>query len=88
VIPRFDGLDSPGGSAAPRDAFLLDLSEACQADYLVTGDKNGLPALIRHQSTRIIPQAGAILISSVGKPAWDRQHRAFRSCQAGLDIVL
>ena len=41
-------------SPDPTDDFLLALSEAGQADYLVTGDKSGLLALARHQATRII----------------------------------
>ena len=36
------------------DDFLLALSEAGNADYLVTGDKAGLLALDRHKNTRII----------------------------------
>jgi putative PIN family toxin of toxin-antitoxin system len=41
-------------SPDPSDDFLLGLSEAGRADYLVTGDKSGLLALIRHQSTQIV----------------------------------
>jgi putative PIN family toxin of toxin-antitoxin system len=41
-------------SPDPSDDFLLGLSEAGQADYLVTGDKNGLLVLVRHKRTRII----------------------------------
>src|SRR6266851_5190206 len=41
-------------SADPNDDFLLALSEAGKADYLVTGDKGGLLALDRHKTTRII----------------------------------
>ena len=41
-------------SVDPMDDFLLAMSEAGQADYLVTGDKSGLLALDRHKSTRII----------------------------------
>ncbi|HPT28880.1 MAG TPA: putative toxin-antitoxin system toxin component, PIN family, partial [Bryobacteraceae bacterium] len=40
-------------SPDPTDDFLLALSEAGEADYLVTGDKGGLLALVHHQSTRI-----------------------------------
>jgi putative PIN family toxin of toxin-antitoxin system len=36
------------------DDFLLALSEAGKADYLVTGDKGGLLALRRHKGTRIV----------------------------------
>ena len=41
-------------SPDPTDDFLLALSEAGKADYLVTGDKSGLLALDRHKATRII----------------------------------
>jgi len=41
-------------SPDPTDDFLLALSERSNADYLVTGDKSGLPALERHKATRII----------------------------------
>jgi predicted nucleic acid-binding protein len=36
------------------DDFLLALSEAGKAKYLVTGDKSGLLALVHHKATRII----------------------------------
>ena len=41
-------------SPDPTDDFLLALSQAGRADYLVTGDKSGLLALSRHHATRII----------------------------------
>jgi hypothetical protein len=41
-------------SPDPTDDFLLGLSEAGNADYLVTGDKSGLLALDRHGATRIV----------------------------------
>src|ERR1017187_2603454 len=41
-------------SRDPTDAFLLALSEAGKADYLVTRDKDGLLDLDRHKATRII----------------------------------
>ena len=41
-------------SPDPTDDFLLALSQAGKADYLVTGDKGGLLALDRHKGTRII----------------------------------
>jgi predicted nucleic acid-binding protein len=41
-------------SPDPTDDFLLALSEAGKADYLVTGDKGGLLALDRYKATRII----------------------------------
>jgi len=41
-------------SPDPADDFLLGLSEAGKADYLVTGEKSGLLALNRHKATLII----------------------------------
>jgi putative PIN family toxin of toxin-antitoxin system len=41
-------------SPDPTDDFLLALSEAGKADYLVTGDKSGLLVLKRHKATRIV----------------------------------
>jgi uncharacterized protein len=41
-------------SPDPTDDFLLALSEAGKADYLVTGDKGGLLTLARHHGTRIV----------------------------------
>ena len=41
-------------SSDPTDDFLLALSEAGRADYLVTGDKIGLLALAHHKGTRIV----------------------------------
>jgi uncharacterized protein len=41
-------------SRDPEDDFLLALSEAGKADYLVTGDKSDLLALKRHKATRIL----------------------------------
>ena len=41
-------------SRDPSDDFLLSLSEAGRADYLVTGDKSGLLTLKRHKGTRIV----------------------------------
>ena len=41
-------------SPDPFDDFLLAMSEAGNADFLVTGDKGGLLTLRRHKSTRII----------------------------------
>jgi predicted nucleic acid-binding protein len=51
-------------SPDPTDDFLLALSEAGKADYLVTGDKGGLLALDRHKTTRIVsPNEFATLFS-------------------------
>jgi putative PIN family toxin of toxin-antitoxin system len=41
-------------SPDPTDDFLLAISEAAHANYLVTGDKIGLPPLVRHKTTRIL----------------------------------
>jgi len=49
-----DPLPKVERSADPDDDYLLALSEAGQADYLVTGDKRGLLALDRHKGMRII----------------------------------
>jgi len=40
-------------SSDPADDFVLALSEAGEADYLVTGDKSGLLTLGRHRGARI-----------------------------------
>lgn len=41
-------------SPDPTDDFLLALSEAGKADYLVTGHKSGLLELDRHKDTQIM----------------------------------
>ena len=41
-------------SPDPDDDFLLALAEAGRADYLVTGDKAGLPPPRTHRGTRIV----------------------------------
>ncbi len=41
-------------SPDPTDDFLLTLSEAGKADYLVTGDKSGLLVLHHHKGTQIV----------------------------------
>ena len=41
-------------SPDPADDFLLALSQAGHADYLVTGDKGGLLVLAHHRNTRIV----------------------------------
>ena len=42
-------------SSDPDDDYLLALSEAGKADYLVTGDKHGPLDLYSRKGTRIIP---------------------------------
>ena len=49
-----DALPRVRRSPDPTDDFLLALSEAGGADYLVTGDKSGMLALDHHKSTRIV----------------------------------
>lgn len=41
-------------SPDPYDNFLLALAQAGRADYLITGDKQGLLSLRHHQRTRIV----------------------------------
>ena len=45
-------------SSDPADDFLLAMSEAGRAGYLVTGDKSGLLSLGRHKATRIVSATG------------------------------
>ena len=47
-------LPSVKRSPDPNDDFLLAMSEAGNADYLVTGDKSGLLSIHHHKATRII----------------------------------
>ena len=49
-----DALPRVRRSPDPANDFLLALSEAGRADYLVTGDKCGLLALEHHKETRIV----------------------------------
>jgi putative PIN family toxin of toxin-antitoxin system len=57
-IKRFakhvDPLPPVKRSPDPTDDFLLALSEAGNANYLVTGDKSGLLSLEYHKATRIV----------------------------------
>jgi uncharacterized protein len=54
LAENIDHLPRVERSPDPNDDFLLALSEAGRADYLVTGDKSGLLALGHHKGTRII----------------------------------
>jgi len=54
LTESIDPLPRVKRSPDPTDDFLLAVSEAGKADYLVTGDKSGLLALKRHQTTRIV----------------------------------
>jgi putative PIN family toxin of toxin-antitoxin system len=47
-------LPEVGDSPDPNDNFLLSLSVAANAEFLVTGDKSGLLALKRYGKTRIV----------------------------------
>jgi len=53
-------------SPDPGDDFLLALSEAGDADYLVTGDKSGLLSLRRHKGTRIVSAREFVALLRVG----------------------
>jgi len=59
-LPRVERSPDPG------DDFLLALSEAGQADYLMTGDKSGLLGLARHEGTRIISASEFVRLRSSG----------------------
>jgi putative PIN family toxin of toxin-antitoxin system len=54
LAENVDELPRVRRSRDASDDFLLALSEAGRADYLVTGDKSGLLALKRHRGTRIV----------------------------------
>lgn len=54
LAEHIDRLPRVKRSPDPFDDYLLALSEAGQADYLVTGDKRGLLSLHRHKTTRIV----------------------------------
>jgi uncharacterized protein len=54
LAKNIDELPEVKRSGDPDDDYLLALSEAGQADYLVTGDKSGLLGLDRHKRARII----------------------------------
>jgi putative PIN family toxin of toxin-antitoxin system len=58
------GLPRVERSPDPADDFLLALSEAGKADYLVTGDKSGLLSLARHKNTRIISASTFAMLTS------------------------
>ena len=54
LAENVDALPRVRRSPDPTDDFLLALSEAGDADYLVTGDKSGILALEHHEGTRIV----------------------------------
>jgi len=55
-------------SPDPRDDFLLSLSIAGRADWLVTGDKDDLLALERHEATKIVTAAALANQLGIGPP--------------------
>ena len=54
LAANVDGLPPVRRSPDHTDDFLLALSEAGGADYLVTGNKSGMLVLERHKATRIV----------------------------------
>ena len=54
LAEKVDQLPRVRRSPDHTDDFLLALSEAGGADYLVTGDKSGMLVLERHKATRIV----------------------------------
>jgi predicted nucleic acid-binding protein len=54
LAENVDGVPLVRRSPDHTDDFLLALSEAGGADYLVTGDKSGMLVLERHKATRIV----------------------------------
>jgi putative PIN family toxin of toxin-antitoxin system len=55
------GADGPHFAGDPKDSYLLALAEACQCEFLVTGDQQ-LLSLRQHKSTRIITAAAIVEI--------------------------
>jgi predicted nucleic acid-binding protein len=51
VVQRLPTIDR---SPDPADNFLLGMAEVSRAEYLVSGDRSGVLALVRHGSTRIL----------------------------------
>ena len=66
LAETIDTLPRVRRSPDPTDDFLLALSEAGRADYLVTGDKSGLLSLARHAGTRIVSASEFATLSSSG----------------------
>lgn len=54
VAEDVEALPGVERSPDPDDDYLLALSEAGKADYLVTGDKSGLLDLGKHKGTEVI----------------------------------
>ena len=60
VIQRLPAVDR---SSDPADNFLLAMAEASRADFLVSGDRSGVLALVRHGSTRILGVAAFYVLA-------------------------
>ncbi len=54
IVPTVASVDR---SPDPGDNFLLSMAEAGAADFLVSGDRRGVLALISHGQTRIVTAA-------------------------------
>jgi putative PIN family toxin of toxin-antitoxin system len=57
-----DALPAVNASADPNDDFLLAIAVAGSADFLVTGDKRDLLALLLYEGTRIITVRGFLAV--------------------------
>jgi hypothetical protein len=66
LAETIDPLPRVERSPDPTDDFLLALSEAGQADCLITGDKSGLLSLARHAGTLIMSAGEFATLSSSG----------------------
>jgi putative PIN family toxin of toxin-antitoxin system len=66
LAETIDRLPRVERSPDPTDDFLLALSQAGKADYLVTGDKSGLLSLARHGGTRIVSAGEFAALRSSG----------------------
>jgi predicted nucleic acid-binding protein len=63
-----DALPPVRRSPDPTDDFLLGLSEAGKADYLVTGDQSGLLKLEHHKGTRSVSARAFAALSTRRTP--------------------
>ena len=66
LAETIDPLPRVERSPDPTDDFLLALSQAGKADYLVTGDKSGLLSLARHAGTRIVSASEFTALTTSG----------------------
>lgn len=60
LATRIDDLPTLDVSPDPYDNFLLAMTQAGQADLLVTGDKRGLRSLSSHQGARMVTARDAL----------------------------